>query len=125
MGSSPEKNVDWEVNNYMDIMDGIYQAATQFGEEDSIGWEKRHGESYTVKSYYAVLAKEIADMILQPYEIEVNFPHKGIWDTTIPFKIAFSTWKAYWGRLQTIDKLISRGMNLVKECALSKRESES
>lgn len=51
------KPQDWKVENYLDLMEGIYQAAIHSGEEDMIVWEWDNGESYLVKSYYAAMAK--------------------------------------------------------------------
>lgn len=60
-----------------------------------------------------MLAKERADSVLQPQERDDSFSHKRIWDTQVLFRVAFLVWKAYVGRIQTIDKLNNKGMNMV------------
>lgn len=54
----------------------LYQAALQFGEEDSIEWGGQTSGEYTVGSYYAMLSKKRAEYTIQPHEREDNFPHK-------------------------------------------------
>lgn len=107
------------------MLEGIYQTMVPFGDKDRIRWNKEKGEQYTVKSYYAMLARDMADSLFQPHERDVNFLKKRIWDTNIPFCIAFFAWRAYWGRIQLIDKLNSEGMHLENECILREREEET
>lgn len=54
-----------------------------------IEWEGEKDGKYSVKSYYAVLAKERAYNVLRPHERDDNFPQKHIWSTSILFRAAF------------------------------------
>lgn len=70
---------DWEVNTYLDLLDGLYQALPHFGKEDRRCWEWETNKTYSVKSYYGVLVEERAERIPQPNERIPNFPFKMIW----------------------------------------------
>lgn len=109
---------DWEVSPYWDLMEGIYWATLRFGEDDRREWEWENNDKYLVKSFYSALAKERAQRVLQPHEGEDDFPHKIFLDASVPFRVAFFSWRSYVWRRHTINKLNSKGMNLVGECAL-------
>lgn len=100
------------------FMDGISPAALQFEEEDKTEWEEEASEHFSVMSYYVVLSKERSEHTMQPHKMKNNLPHKHIWDTTVPFRVTCFARKACVGRIQTIDKLISKGINLVDKCIL-------
>lgn len=79
--------------------------------------EEGSGE-FLVRFHYAVFSKERAEYTIWPHGRQVDIPHKHIWDTLIPFSVAFFARRAYFGRIQTIDKLVSKGMNLADGCIL-------
>lgn len=57
------------VNGQLWRLEGIYQAAIHFGEKDRTGRQKEKGDQYIVGSYYAVLAKERANLVLVPQDV--------------------------------------------------------
>lgn len=83
---------DGEVGPFCEFMDGIYQVALQFVEEDRIEWEREANGEYSVRSYYAVLAKKRAEYTIQPHERVDNFPCKHM-DTSIPFRVDFFAYR--------------------------------
>ncbi|KAL5702289.1 mannosylglycoprotein endo-beta-mannosidase [Ranunculus cassubicifolius] len=107
---------DWELEKLMEFYGTLHEAGLHFGEEDGRVWIWGSGGRFSVKSLYKEIAKETAEKELRNEEIIRNFPHKKVWDVEIPFRICFFAWMAYLGRVQTMDNLNERGMNLVNLC---------
>lgn len=70
----------WEVNPYVELMEGLYKSRAPIWEEDRRGWEWEWewegSEEFSIKSYYGSLAKERAKRGFQPYEVAANFQIK-------------------------------------------------
>lgn len=81
-------------------------------------------EAFSVNSYYAFLAKERAERHFQPQERQIYFSTK-IWDPAIPFRVAYFVWRVYFGRIQTKDELITRGMDILSGCSMCENGKES
>lgn len=49
---------DWEVDDYLSLMEGLHQVALLFCNKDRWLWEWGRNDEFSVKSYYAVLVRE-------------------------------------------------------------------
>lgn len=67
----------WEINVYLDLIEGLYQALLHFKEGTRL-WEWENNETFLVNFYYGVLAKEKVARALQPHKITSNFPFRRI-----------------------------------------------
>lgn len=77
-------------------------------EEDMRSWEWENNDIYSVRSYYAVCAKERVERARQQYEMAHNSQE----------------WNVFFGRIQTMDKLNTRGMGIHNGCAMCNNEEE-
>ncbi|KAL5709840.1 hypothetical protein ACHQM5_020477 [Ranunculus cassubicifolius] len=109
---------DWEVEKLMEFYGILHEAGLLFGEEDGRVWIWGNGGNFSVKSFYEEIAKDLAEKELRNDEILRLFPHEKVWDLEIPFRICFFAWMAFLGRIQTMDNLNERGLNLVNLCVL-------
>lgn len=69
-----------------------------------------------MKSHYEVLARQIAEKVLEEHEIISNFSHKKIWMKYIPFKVFPPYWMAYLNRIQTVEKFLPKAVVVEDEC---------
>ncbi|KAL5716954.1 hypothetical protein ACHQM5_010053 [Ranunculus cassubicifolius] len=110
---------DWEVARLIEEIYGVlHEVGLTFGEEDGREWLWGKGGRFSVKSFYDVIAKEMAEEELREEEITRDFPYKRIWDVEVPFRICFFVWMVYLGRIQTMENLNERGMGLTNLCVL-------
>lgn len=81
------------------------------------GWEwsiSRKGK-FTIKSLYLAMINQGS----------TDFPHKGIWMSSIPLKVSFFIWNIVMNKILSIDHLQNRGWNLANRCVICMREEES
>lgn len=67
-----------EAYRYQEMMLGLHNAAAHFEEMDRTRWG--NNGNYPVRSFYTILAKEKANKVVKPEDIDNNFPMKKIWD---------------------------------------------
>ncbi|XP_026429943.1 uncharacterized protein LOC113326421 [Papaver somniferum] len=86
------------------------------GLPDTRRWRLNTTGVFTVKSLYAKLVSE--------FGVD-NFPYHFIWKSAIPHKINILMWSLIHGKLNTIDLLLHKGLNLYNSCALCGIGAES
>ncbi|XP_026451080.1 uncharacterized protein LOC113351280 [Papaver somniferum] len=86
------------------------------GLPDTRRWRLNTTGVFTVKSLYAKLVSE--------FGVD-NFPYHFIWKSAIPPKINILMWSLIHGKLNTIDVLLHKGLNLYNSCALCGIGAES
>lgn len=86
------------------------------GLSDTRRWKLHPSGIFTVKSLYSHL---VATNGIP------NFPYHFIWQPEIPPKICFLLWCVIHGKLNTIDRLHQKGMNIDNNCALCGGGEES
>ncbi|KAL6330611.1 hypothetical protein AAG906_003219 [Vitis piasezkii] len=64
--------------------------------------------TFSIKSLYSILEPEDS-----PW-----FPSGSIWRSSVPPKVAFFTWKAFWGKVLALNQLQRRGNFLANRCFL-------
>ena len=76
----------------------LYPLKVQEG-EDTLFWKEVRRGIFSVKSYYCSLRMENNAVFLG----------KGVWGSCAPLRTCFFAWEAVWGKILTIDTLMTRG----------------
>ena len=71
-------------------------------------WTASRCGTFSIKSLYSILEPEDSPL----------FPCGSIWRSSVPPKVAFFTWKAFWGKVLALDQLQRRGNFLANRCVL-------
>ena len=56
---------------------------------------------------------------------DIDFPFRSVWNSAIPSKISFFTWKASWEKVITLDQLKRRGRTLGNRCSFCEEDEET
>ena len=78
-------------------------------------WTASRCGTFSVKSLYSILEPEDSPL----------FPSGSICRSSVPPKVAFFTWKAFWGKVLALDQLQRRGFFLANRCFLCLSKAET
>jgi hypothetical protein len=106
---------DWEMEEFMALMEFLYNQNVKRAEKDSIRWNHTKSGKFEVRSFYRLIRGRSS----------IQFPWKNVWQTRIPSKVAFFLWLAALGKNLTIDNLRRRQNYVVEWCFMCKRGSET
>ena len=87
----------------------------QRDEEDRVIWIASRCGTFTVKSLYFILEHRDSPL----------FPSGSIWRASVPPKVAFFVWDAFWDKVLTLKQLQRRGHSLTNRCFLCLSEVET
>lgn len=101
-------------------MEGFDQVVLHFREEDKRVLDPESSQLSLTMRY----CQRKCGNLFKPHDLLINFPHKRIWDPSIPIKVALFALRAYFGRVQTMDKLNLKGKNNLDERSFRKENEE-
>ena len=106
---------DWELELVERFLHKIQAFRVHRDVEDRVILTTLRCGTFLVKSLYSIL--EPGDSSL--------FPSGSIWRASVPSKVTFFTWEAFWGKVLTLDQLQRRGHFLVNKCFICLFEVET
>ena len=85
------------------------------GVNDSLRWKENKNGTFSVKSFYSSLSRDI----------KTPFPARTIWTPWVPIRASFFGWEAAWSRLLTTDRLKRFDWSIPNRCFLCKNQEET
>lgn len=73
-------------------------------------------DTFTIKSYYEVIVKQLAESALEDHEILPNFLYKKTWMKSILSKVPLFSIISHLNLIQMEDKLIPAGVDVEDMC---------
>ena len=106
---------DWEIDVVERFLLRLQDKKVNGGVEDKVIWLDTKSSSFSMKSHYACPEPGSS----------TPFPKAVVWNSWVPTRASFFTWKASWGKVLTLDCLQRREWSLANRCFLCLIQEES
>ena len=105
---------EWELDQVQNFIMLTNNKLIILRKKDRIVWKGNKNGQFSMKVYCSQLE------VRPPLQAPTNI----IWSPYVPTKVGFFAWKAWWGKVLTMQQLKKRGYQLASRCPFCRKEEE-